>query len=275
MKRLLAFYSNLRIGTKIAISSILALSILLIVAVTQMIGANMTDTATAAVIRRTSAALYAAETKGALRGMQIGVRDMRLANSAEELKKAHDYLDKRYESTQRYINQAMASVIREDQKNRLRQALALAEVYMRGAAEVADVRAAWLAAHAKDAAADVSPFEVKLAALVREKTLPTAVEMEKTINEFLEIAHGTAKVAAREAVEVATLVGGIGLGLTIIGALVLIGSIFLLVTTISKPMRSLTGGMLELADGNFDVCCRVSAARTRSATWRRRSKPSR
>ena len=48
-------------------------------------------------------------------------------------------------------------------------------------------------------------------------------------------------------------------------------SIFL----IGRPMQRLSRAMQELADGNFEVSCPASVARTKSARWRRRSAISR
>ncbi len=45
----------------------------------------------------------------------------------------------------------------------------------------------------------------------------------------------------------------IGLGIGILVAIVLIGATIFSIFAIARPMQALTGGMLELAGGNFDV----------------------
>ena len=86
---------NLRIGTKLAITS--ALSILLVGAMIylQMSGGvhvrQVGDTAT----RQQSVALSAAEAKASVRGMQIGIRDIALASTPVDLQKATAYFGER------------------------------------------------------------------------------------------------------------------------------------------------------------------------------------
>ena len=45
----------------------------------------------------------AAEVKASMRGMQIGVRDVRLANNAADLQKANDYLAARLKSREPFF----------------------------------------------------------------------------------------------------------------------------------------------------------------------------
>ena len=95
---MIKFIQNLRIGTKLAITS--ALSILLVAG---MIFAEMSGNAA---VRQAdeiaggqhAIAVHALETKAAIRGMMIGVREIRLSGTPAELQAAQDYLEARRHS---------------------------------------------------------------------------------------------------------------------------------------------------------------------------------
>jgi hypothetical protein len=80
--------SNLRIGWKLGLTS--GLGVLLVVAmiVNQQIGSGTVREGVANIERTDFNALLAVNTKASARGMQIGMRDVRLATAAEDITKA-------------------------------------------------------------------------------------------------------------------------------------------------------------------------------------------
>src|SRR5687768_16970508 len=96
MSRLGNLILNLSIGAKLGISS--ALGILLVV--TMVVSTMRANTTTRDLDARKAAlqtiARDAVDAKASLRGMQIGVRDTRLANTPADLQKASDYLISRF-----------------------------------------------------------------------------------------------------------------------------------------------------------------------------------
>src|SRR5258708_33678572 len=86
---------NLRIGTKLAITS--AMSILLVASMIylQMTGGTDVRKADAAAVAQQSIAQNAAEAKASVRGMQIGMRDIFLSATPADLHKAADYFAER------------------------------------------------------------------------------------------------------------------------------------------------------------------------------------
>src|ERR1700756_2657069 len=89
---------NLRIGTKLAITSLLTILLAGGMIFAQMSGnAAVRHADEAAGIQQTLAA-RAIEAKASVRGMMIGVRDLRLATSTDQLQAAQDYLGNRHKA---------------------------------------------------------------------------------------------------------------------------------------------------------------------------------
>ena len=88
---MISIVQNLRIGTKLAITS--ALSILLVATMIylQMSGGAEVRKAGDDSARQQAVAQNAAEAKASVRGMQMGIRDILLASNPAELEKATQY----------------------------------------------------------------------------------------------------------------------------------------------------------------------------------------
>jgi len=262
MGRLGTSLLNLRIGTKLAVTSVLGVMLVGLLLAVQMMGNRAVKTANDGVNIQQTIARSAVEAKASLRGMQIGVRDLRLSRNAEELKRAQDYIDARRTSAQRFADEMLTLVTLPENRQRAESMKTLVEKYAAGAAEIAAVKYEILKIEARQAENAVSAAEAapRIAALneeavkiARERTLPVANEMETMANKIVEaakqrmqqeIALAAAEMAASERL-------GLGIGLAV--ALVLIGATIFSFLTISRPMRALTAGMLELAQGNFNV----------------------
>jgi methyl-accepting chemotaxis protein len=89
--------------------------------------------------------------------------------------------------------------------------------------------------------------------VARERTLPVAKEMDELGEKIIEFA--TKRTADEDAVADAEVLMAQRASFALGGAVVLllIGATAFSILTIARPMRKLTGGMLELADGNFEV----------------------
>src|SRR5471032_2728976 len=83
---------NLRIGTKLAITSALGVLLVGSMIASQIYGnAGVRQTYQGVIVQQTIMK-DAIEAKASLQGMQIGVRDVRLANTAADMQKANGYL---------------------------------------------------------------------------------------------------------------------------------------------------------------------------------------
>src|SRR3990170_3694062 len=98
---------NLRIGTKLAIAS--ALGILLVGAMiySQMAGNSAVRNSIRDAVTQQTIARDAVDAKASIRGMQIGVRDIRLAGTAAALQTANDYSAARHQSVNRFADEML------------------------------------------------------------------------------------------------------------------------------------------------------------------------
>src|SRR5262245_54419580 len=94
---------NLRIGGKlIAMSAIGILLVTAMIAV-QVFGNAAIESAGDRAVRQSMLARSVVEAKAAIRGMQIGVRDIRLALSAEDLDRAVKYVEARRDRAANFV----------------------------------------------------------------------------------------------------------------------------------------------------------------------------
>ena len=82
---------NLRIGTKLAVTSALAILMMAGMLYLHVTGGAHVRQTTAGAVRQQTLAMTAAEAKASVRGMQIGLRDVLLAHSDGDLQKASSY----------------------------------------------------------------------------------------------------------------------------------------------------------------------------------------
>jgi methyl-accepting chemotaxis protein len=253
---------DLRIGTKLAITS--ALSILLVggMIFAQMTGNAAVRKANESGIGQQSIARAAVETKAALRGMQIGVRDTRLANAPANLQKASDYIAARLKSANEYVGEMLKLSRSAENRERIEKLKGLAANYAKGAQQIATVRAELIAIEAKrsvgselpaEAVATIAKLNDETTRIAKEVTLPMADEIEAVANKIVEFAkHGVEEENAAAAQEMSSAERN-SLMIGVAAALLLIATCVFSVFTIARPMSALTGAMKELAGGNFSV----------------------
>jgi methyl-accepting chemotaxis protein len=251
---------NLRIGSKLAITSGIGVLLMAAIIVNQMIGNGQIKEANFNVMRNDTNALTAANSKASVRGMQIAGRDLRLAATLEDVKKAGDTLAIRHDATVKYADYLVQNVRAPVQQERARKNRALIEQYFEGAREFITIRSEVLALQAKSGGASSADAESKIAALnaryaqiVRDKMLPAAQQLEVVAQEMEDFAKARAEDAAVAIADEMTFVERLGLALASVAVLLLIGAAVFLFLSIARPVRALTGGMLQLADGKFDV----------------------
>jgi methyl-accepting chemotaxis protein len=246
---------NLRIGTKLAITSALGVALVAGIIIAMITGNGAVKLATDDANRQQTIALTAAQVKASVRGMQIGVRDVRLATSPADLKKAIDFIDQRHISAAKYSDAVLSLVRLPEQIERAKKLKTLAEQYFAGAKEIEAVKAQIFALDAKavDTATRSASLNEEVNRIARERTLPIAVEMEKLQDQIVETSKQHAEHDVAKAAEEMASAQRLGIGLAVIVGLMLGGTAVFLFLTIAKPVRALTGGMLELAAGKFDV----------------------
>jgi methyl-accepting chemotaxis protein len=246
---------NLRIGTKLGVTSAVGVVLVIAIVATLTIGNNSVRTANDMATRQQIIIANALDAKASARGMQIGVRDLRLAGTPESLKSAMGYLAQRHDSVAKFADVVMSLAALPEQRERAQRLKALADQYVAGAKEIEAVKGQIFALDSKaaDAASRAAELNQLAARIAREKTLPLAAEGEKLSNEIVETAKRRYEEEHAKAAAEMAFAERVSIGLAGIVALVLLGSAVFLFFMIAKPIRALTGGMLRLAGGDFDV----------------------
>jgi methyl-accepting chemotaxis protein len=248
---------DLKIGTKLAITSGLTIVVVAVMIYLQITGGADVRTATDNAARQQAIAQNAAEAKASVRGMQMGIRDILLATTSDELKKGDDYFAERTASALKF-NGEMA---RLSQSPENRQRIDRQKVLIEGLRkdQLETVRTQELAIEAKntdhsaEASAQMAKLVQEVVRIRKEVTAPIALEIEALANKIAEFAKEHSDAAQAEARAESATLERVSLIAGVTVALLLIGACIFSVFTIARPMRALSVSMEELAGGNFAV----------------------
>src|SRR5689334_14576962 len=255
MSSITRFLLNLSIGAKLGIASGLGVLLVATMVIVQIRSNMAMRDLDARIAGQQTIARDAVDAKASLRGMQIGIRDLRLADNAADLQKAKDYVSVRLTSLNKFADEMQKLSKSAENRARIEHLKARAADYAKGAEQIAKARGEAVAAAGggADAAARVAKLNEEVMRIARDVTLPIVAEIEPLANQIADFAkHNVEEQAAQGAREMATaewesLALGIGTVL-----LLIITSIFSYFT-IARPMRALSVSMDELAGGNFAV----------------------
>ena len=246
---------NLSITAKLGIASGLSVLLVATMIIVQIRSNAATRELDARMAGQQSIARDAVDAKASLRGMQVGIRDLRLADSAADLQKAKDYVAARTASLNKFCDEMLKLSKSPENRARIEKLKARAADYGKGAQQIASVRGEAVAAGASgaEAAARVAKLNEEVMRIAREVTLPIVAEIEPLADQIANFAkHNVEEQAAEAAREMAAAEWealALGLGTVLLLILSSVFSFF----TISRPMRALSVSMEELAGGNFSV----------------------
>jgi hypothetical protein len=99
------FIQNLRIGTKLAVASALGIMLVGCMIFAQITGGVAVRETQDAAVRQQALARNAADAKGAVRGMQVGLRDLLLATTPSELRDANEYFAARMKGGRGFVEE--------------------------------------------------------------------------------------------------------------------------------------------------------------------------
>ncbi|MCK1385688.1 HAMP domain-containing methyl-accepting chemotaxis protein [Bradyrhizobium sp. 21] len=243
---------NLRIGTKLAIASAFGILLVLSMIASQFVGnGNVRHSSEAALVQQ-ELARDAVEAKLLLRGLQLSVRDIRLANNPADLQKASDTVVERSRSLGNMADGMLKLSHSAENRARMEKLKSLSADYLKGGQQIASFRGEAIAATNADAGR-VAKLTEEGARIAREVTLPTATEMDALAGQIAEFAkHRSEEEVARSRQEMASS-EQIGMVVGAFAVLVLIGSWLMSFLTIARPIRALTVAMDKLAGGDFSV----------------------
>jgi len=259
---MMRFIQNLRIGTKLAVTSVFSILLIGGMIFAQITGNAAVRNANEPANGQQTIARDAIDTKASIRGMQTGARDIRLASTAADLQKAADYLAARLKSVNEFTDEMLKLSRSPENRERIAKVKSLAADYAKAIQQIGAIRSELIGIEAKRSAGGELPAEAtaRIAKLndegvriAREVTLPMATELEALINKIVDFAkHKVEEEIAAAGQEMSSAERtALVIGLAV--ALLLIATCVFSVFTIARPMSALSGSMQELANGNFAV----------------------
>jgi methyl-accepting chemotaxis protein len=253
---------NLRIGTKLAIASALSILLVGLMIFSQIAGNATVSKTNQSAIAQQTIERDAIDAKASIRGMQIGVRDVRLAGAPENLQKASDNIAAQLKSVNGLADEMLKLSHSVENRGRIEKLKGMAGDYAKGAQQIAAVRSEAISIDAKRSAGGELPAEAiaKLAKLndeairiARDVTLPIAAELDSLANKIVDYAKHKVEEENAAAVQEMSSAESTSLAIGLSAGLLLIGTCVFSVFTIARPMRALSVSMQELAEGNFAV----------------------
>ncbi|MCK1386997.1 HAMP domain-containing methyl-accepting chemotaxis protein [Bradyrhizobium sp. 21] len=250
------FIQNLRIGTKLAITSALTIALVALMILLQMSGGAEVQKLSNGASGQQAIAQNAAEAKASVRGMQIGIRDILTSGSPAEMEKAVSYFNDRQTAALKFSGEMARLSQSPENHKRIDRLTVLIGNFQKGEAQIEAIRKQELALDSKkdgEAATQLAKLTAEVDRIRKETLAPINAEISELADEITNFAKrksGEARTAAEaEAASVArtSLIAGVLVAFVLIGACVF--SIF----SIARPMRALTAAMEKLAGGDFAV----------------------
>ncbi len=257
--------SNIRIGTKLAAAS--AIGILLVAGMTasQILNNRSVSDALDAANRQKTLLTAAYDFKASARGLFMGVRDIRLATTQAHINAAQDMVKERREGMDKALNTMVELTTNPASRDRLQQARADTDTYIGLGNEIIKLKNQIFPLQPRTPNAEISDAAIaKIASLTadaekigRERTAPLAQAMNKMVDEIGEEARKSAEAADQEAQRVTTNAERLGMVLSGLTIVMLIGTAIFGSLSIARPLRALVKPIEDLSNGNFAVTVRA------------------
>ena len=253
---------NLRIGTKLAIASALGVLLVGLMIVSQISGNANVVKASQTANNQQTIAKNAIDAKASIRGMQVGLRDIELASTAADLKKATDNITARVHSINGFAEEMLKYGRAAETRERMEKIKSMSGDYAKAALQAAAIRTEAIGIETKRPAGGELPAEanakmVKLndeaTRIARDVVLPMGVEIEALANKAVDRAKSRVEEELAVAAQEMASAERTSLAIGVFTALLLIGTCVFSIFTIARPMRALSVSMQELAGGNFGV----------------------
>jgi methyl-accepting chemotaxis protein len=253
---------DLSIGTKLAIASAISVLLVAVMIAVQMTGNAEVRTKSDAATAQQTIARDAVDAKASIRGMQTGVRDIRLAGTAADLQKAVDFMAERQKSATRYSDEILQLSKSAENRERVEKMKSKVGEYAARAQDIAAIRKEIVTLAATrpaggqlpaEATARIEQLNGEAVRIARDVTLPMAAELEALANKVVDFAKERAQVEITAMQQEMASVERLSMMIGALVALMLVGSWVFSVFAIARPTSALAARMRELAAGNFDV----------------------
>jgi methyl-accepting chemotaxis protein len=245
--------SNFGIGAKLAIMSGLSILLVVTMIVAEVLGGAAAGKASDNVVRRAGLAMSVTAAVGAARGMQLGVRDIRLSRDSAELDKALKSLDDARNRTVGLLDQAISQSSIPNTVEQLKSSKSAADQYQAGAKEIAAIKTQMFAAVASKATDKIAALEAQAGSIARDRTLPLTAQIDATLNKLADGVTKRMHASAEDAKQARLQSEYISFAVAAVALLVLIGAAMFGAMSIAKPLKLLVHPLEEVANGNFAI----------------------
>ena len=158
--KIVSFIQNLRIGTKLAVSSLLSILLVAAMVWVQVSGSASTREANELVAAQSNIVRDALSAKVAVRDMQVTVRDMRLARTATEIQASFRRLEERHKSIDELANEIGGLTKVPEERESIERVRVLAQAYVGIANDISAVRTEITATQQKRGAGGELPADL-------------------------------------------------------------------------------------------------------------------
>jgi methyl-accepting chemotaxis protein len=251
--------SNIRISIKLAIIS--GISILLVLT---MIGSQMLNDST---VRKSSsfANLQQQITREVLTAkayamaLQIATREIRLAQTQENLQNAIKRMESAQQTAQNSITAAMSKMRLPENRERAQQLKTLIDQYVGTSKEIANIRGQAIDLLSRrpvseDASTRADAFNAMAAEMANERALPIARQIDKLADDIVRVTTQTSEEEISNVEQAMHRAETIGFSIGLLAVVLLVGSAIFGTMSIARPLGRIAGVLNELTqDRMVDV----------------------
>ena len=185
-------------------------------------------------------------------GMQLAVRDIRLARHGEQLKVAVNNLEARHKALRDLASGLLPKIAKAETRAQLEEIVSVFDQYAKVAMAVANIKTQFFAAQDSQDAAQVSELDDKQVSAAR-MTLGVANRLDMLTEELASSAVTLEEERKIEARATAAFADRITLILGALTIAVLIAAALLGAITIARPLRQMVKPLGEISEGKFTV----------------------
>ena len=174
-----------RIGYKLGAAGLLGVVLTAGMIVNQMMSEAAVEAANSRAATQQAIAANALEARVSLRRMQLGVRDIRLAKSPQDIEKASAAVAEGFAASTKGMDTAISKAVRPENKERFEKAKSLVNTYEAGAGEIkrSQLRIFEITAKRNEVSAEWGKTFTALTALPALTAAANRFEIEKTMYE--------------------------------------------------------------------------------------------
>ncbi|HTS39095.1 MAG TPA: methyl-accepting chemotaxis protein [Xanthobacteraceae bacterium] len=241
--------ANIRIGTKLAIMSSIGVLLVVGIIVTQYLGNSSVKDANDLAAFQQHIAQDSMRIAEWQTRMQLGVRDVRLARTPENIQKGLSNIDENLKAAVPVVDAMIPKLRVPENRERMQKIRSLLEQYASGAKEIAAIEGDIIRINGSgsaDAVARVAELTDQREKFARERTLPIAAQLDELIEKVREVASGLAEKETAAAAQTMTSAERLGMGIGVFAALLLIGSAVFGAFSIARPLGKMANVLNEL-----------------------------